>query len=162
MLCEVCGRESQQLRTVLIEGSELNVCPECARFGVERSPKPKKSNIPLHVAEALEKREKRSQPRDIFQEPMEELVADYSQRIRRARERLGWTPEELGKRAKEKKSVILKLEAGEMRPDDALARKLERVLGIKLRERPTSVAPPPPGPRRGLTLGDLIKIKKNG
>jgi len=162
VLCEVCGKESRMLRTVLIEGSELNACPECARFGVEKSPRPKRSSAPVHVSEALERRERRSQPRDIFQETAEELVPDFPQRIRRARERLGWTPEELGKRASEKKSVVLKLEAGEMRPDDALTRKLERLLGIKLRERPSSAAPPPAGPRRGVTLGDLIKLQKRG
>lgn len=160
MLCEVCGRECQLLKTVLIEGSELNACPDCARFGVERSPRPKRSSAPVHVSEALEQRERRSQPRDIFQEAGEDLVDDYPQRIRRARERLGWNPEELGKRANEKKSVVLKLEAGEMRPDDALIRKLERLLGIKLRERPASVSAPRAAPQRGLTLGDIIKFQK--
>jgi len=160
MLCEVCGKPTQMLRVVLIEGSELNACPECAKFGVERSPKPKKTTAPVRVSEALERREKRFQPRDALQDMAEELVPDFHQRIRRAREKLMWTPEDLGKKINEKKSVILKLESGQMRPDDALVRKLERMLNIKLRERPTLASAPKSAIQRNLTLGDLIKMEK--
>lgn len=161
MLCEVCGKQTQMLRVVSIEGSELNACPECARFGVERSPKPKRSTAePVHVSEALEKREKRAQTRDVLQDMPDELVTDFGQRIRKARERLAWTPEDLGKKINEKKSVILKLESGQMRPDDALTRKLERFLSIKLKEKPTQISAPRASGQRGLTLGDLIKIEK--
>lgn len=161
VLCEVCGKQTQMLRVVSIEGSELNACPDCARFGVERSPKPKRSTAePVRVSEALEKREKRAQARDVFQEMSEELAPDFAQRIRKAREKLNWTPEDLGKKTNEKKSVILKLESGQMRPDDALIRKLERFLGIKLKERPTQTMAPKSSGQRGLTLGDFIKIQK--
>jgi len=149
------------LRVVSIEGSELNACPDCARFGVEKSPRPKRTTAePVHVSEALEKREKRAQTFDVFQQAAEELVADFPQRIRKARERLNWTPEDLGKKINEKKSVILKLEAGQMRPDDALARKVERALGIRLKERPTQAAAPKAAAHRGLTLGDIVKLEK--
>ena len=161
VLCEVCGKQTQMLRVVLIEGSELNACPDCSKFGVERSPKPKRTTAaPVHVSEALEKREKRAQTFDVFQQGSEELAVDFSQRIRKARERLNWTPEELGKKINEKKSVILKLEAGQMRPDDNLIRKVERALGIKLKERPAQSAAPRAAGHRGLTLGDLIRIDK--
>lgn len=161
MLCEVCGRQTQMLRVVSIEGSELNACPDCARFGVEKSPKPKRTTAaPVHVSEALEKREKRAQTVDVFQQASLELAPDFPQRIRRARERLNWTPEDLGKKLNEKKSVVLKLEAGQMRPDDALIKKVERTLGIKLKERPTQSVAPKSSGHRGLTLGDLIKLDK--
>lgn len=160
LLCEICGKQTQLLRTVLIEGSELNACPECARFGVERSPRPKKTTAPVHVSEALERREKRTYTRDILQDSAEELVGDFHIRIRKARERLLWTPEDLGRKINEKKSVILKLEGGQMRPDDSLIRKLERTLNIKLKERPTMASAPRSAVQRGLTLGDLIRIEK--
>jgi putative transcription factor len=161
VLCEVCGRQTQMLRVVFIEGSELNACPDCARFGIEKSPKPKRStSAPVHVSEALEKREKRAQTRDVLQDMAEELVPDFAQRIRKARERQNWTPEDLGKKINEKKSVILKLESGQMRPDDSLIRKLERFLNIKLKERPTQVMAPKSSGQRGLTLGDLMKIER--
>ncbi len=160
MLCEICGKQTQMLRVVLIEGSELNACPDCAKFGVERSPKPKKTTAPVQVSEAMERREKRAQTRDALQDTAEELVPDFHLRIRRAREKLLWTPEDLGKKINEKKSVILKLEGGQMRPDDALVRKLERMLAIKLKERPTMASAPKSAVQRGLTLGDFIRIEK--
>jgi len=160
VLCEVCGKQSVMLKCVLIEGSELNACPQCAKFGVERSAKPKTTTAPVHVSEALEKRERRSQQKDVFSENAEELVADFPQRIRRARERLGWSPEDLGKKLNEKKSVVLKLESGQMRPDDQLVRKLEKLLGIKLKDRPTAMSAPRTVQQRGLTLGDLIRYEK--
>lgn len=160
MLCEICGKQTQMLRVVKIEGSELNACPECAKFGIEKSPRPKKTTAPVHISEALERREKRTQTRDVLQEAAEELVPDFHLRIRRARERLMWTPEDLGKKINEKKSVILKLEGGQMRPDDLLVRKLERMLNIKLKERPTMASAPRSAVQRGLTLGDLIRIER--
>jgi len=161
VLCEVCGKQTLMLRVVSIEGSELNACQDCAKFGVERSPRPKRTTAePVHVSEALEKREKRAHSIDVFQQAAEELAPDFSQRIRKARERLNWTPEDLGKKINEKKSVILKLEAGQMSPDDALIRKVERALGIKLKERPTQSMAPRAAGHRGLTLGDFIKLDK--
>ena len=88
------------------------------------------------------------------------LVSDFHVRIRRAREKLLWTPEDLGKKINEKKSVILKLEGGQMHPDDTLVRKLERTLNIKLKERPTMASAPKSAVARGLTLGDFIRVEK--
>jgi len=160
VLCEICGKLTQMLRVVLIEGSELNACPDCAKFGVERSPKPKKTSEPVHVSEALERRDKRAQTRDVLQDSAEELVPDYHIRIRKSREKLLWTPEDLGKKINEKKSVILKLESGQMRPDDSLIRKLERMLNIRLKERPTLASAPKSAVQRGLTLGDFMRVEK--
>jgi putative transcription factor len=160
VLCEICGKQTTMLRVVLVEGSELNACPDCAKFGVERSPKPKATSAPVHISEAMERREKRTQTRDVLQDGAEELVADFHIRIRKAREKLLWTPEDLGKKINEKKSVILKLEAGQMRPDDSLIRKLERMLNIKLKERPTLASAPRSAVQRGLTLGDFIRVEK--
>jgi len=160
VLCEICGKLTPMLRVVAIEGSELNACQDCARFGVERSPKPKKTSAPVHVSEALERREKRTQTRDVLTDAAEELVPDFHVKIRKAREKLLWTPEDLGKKINEKKSVILKLESGQMRPDDTLIRKLERMLNIRLKERPTLSSAPKSAVSRGLTLGDFMRVSK--
>ena len=160
MLCEICGRQTNMLRVVRIEGSELNACPDCAKFGVDKAPRPKASTAPVHISEAIERREKRTQTRDVLVDGAEELVSDFHVRIRKAREKLLWTPEDLGRKINEKKSVILKLEGGQMHPDDALVRKLERTLNIKLKERPTLASAPKSAVQRGLTLGDLIRYEK--
>ena len=70
-----------------------------------------------------------------------ELAPDWFQRIRIAREHRGWTPEEFGKKLNEKKSVVLKVESGSFRPPDALIRKIEHQLGIRLRADPEANPP---------------------
>lgn len=69
-----------------------------------------------------------------------ELAEDWSKRIRLAREKLAWTPEEFGKRLNEKKSVVLKIESGHFRPPDHQIHKIEQMLKIRLRADPN---PPP-------------------
>lgn len=82
---------------------------------------------------------RRTEERDLFSEiPEMDLAADWPQRIRSAREARQWTPEDLGKRLNEKKSVVLKLEAGSFRPPDALVRKLEHMLAVRLRAEPAT------------------------
>jgi putative transcription factor len=71
-----------------------------------------------------------------------ELVPDWNQRIRVAREALQWTPEVLGKKLNEKKSVVLKIESGSFRPPDALIRKIEHLLHVRLRAPPEPTGQP--------------------
>ena len=60
------------------------------------------------------------------------LREDYSKVIKNARELLGIKQDELGMKISEKPSVISHLEAGSIKPTDALARKLEHFLKIEL------------------------------
>jgi putative transcription factor len=87
-----------------------------------------------------------------------ELAMDYSTRVKKARMAKGWTPEDLGKKINEKKSLITKLEAGEIKPNEKLRKKLERTLGIKLTEEleDVKVAKKKSSPT---VLGDIVKIK---
>jgi putative transcription factor len=91
-----------------------------------------------------------------------EIVEDFHNRIREAREKLGLSHEELGKRLNQKVSLLKKLESGKMVPDNVLATKLEHSLRIKLivpaTEEKVSEAKIPKAPARELTLGDLIKL----
>jgi len=65
-----------------------------------------------------------------------ELAPDWGKRIRLAREARLWTPEVLGKKLNEKKSVVLKIESGNFHPPDALVRKIEHLLQVRLRAEP--------------------------
>ncbi len=60
------------------------------------------------------------------------LREDFSSVIKNARESLGITQEELGRKINEKPSMIGHLENGSMKPDDILAKKLEHFLKIHL------------------------------
>ena len=60
------------------------------------------------------------------------LREDYGKAIKSAREALGRTQEDLGRKFSVKPSVISQLEVGSMTPDDLLAKKLEHFLKIEL------------------------------
>ena len=144
MLCEMCGKEVDGLQRVRIEGTVLGLCASCSRFGevvpgeVRRGPaEAGPAGAPGAVDERLRLRARRMAERDLYQElPELELLPDWPQRVRRAREQLGWTPEELGHRLNEKKSLVLKLESGHIHPSDATVRKVEHLLKVRLRANP--------------------------
>ena len=100
-------------------------------------------------------------PKDVYTQGGElELVEDFSQKIRSAREARGWKQADLGAKINERVSVIAKLESGMMTPGDELVRKLERELGIKLKERVQAIAAKKAAASAGLTLGDLMKMNE--
>jgi len=92
---------------------------------------------------------------------MDEVAADYDQRIRNAREQEGLTQEELAQQINEKASLVRKLERGDILPSDDVQRKLERKLGIALTESGDGEDEEweSGGDGQGLTLGDMVKRK---
>ena len=126
MLCEMCGRETRVLKSVEIDGAVLRVCERCARFG-------KEVQAPRRQVAVPKRRRVRREERDIFDEMTEDLVEDYPRRVREARQRMGLSQEDLGKKIGERRSVIQKIEAGDKIPEDRVVRKLERFLKITLR-----------------------------
>jgi len=95
----------------------------------------------------------------------QEVVEGYHAKIRQAREKLGLSHEELGKKINEKASVLSKLETGKMTPNNMLVTKLEHALKIKLlvpiKEEKIS-QDMPKLPNHETTLGDLIQLNKKG
>jgi putative transcription factor len=145
MLCEMCGQDVESTSRVQVEQSVLRLCPACAKFGTAIDPPP----APLPSEDAPVRRSpgppparsapraRRLEERDLYTEIGElELAPDWGQRVRKARDALAWTPEELAKRLNEKKSVVLKIESGAMHPPDSLVRKLEHLLKVRLRAEP--------------------------
>ena len=65
---------------------------------------------------------------------MDQIVTDYDERIRTARESLGIAQEELADTLNEKASVIRKLERGDIMPTDDVQEKLESKLDVSLTE----------------------------
>ena len=123
--CELCGATIYgKASTIEIDGAILQVCEKCSRFGKRVTSRP--SAIPVKRAIAPTNRLN-------FEE---ELVVreDFHILIKRAREGLGLTQEELGRKLGEKTSVISKLETGKLKPSIPLARKIEHALKIKILE----------------------------
>jgi len=90
-----------------------------------------------------------------------EVVEDYAERIREAREEMGLTREILARMVGEKESTIRRIESGKLTPSIDLAKKLERVLKITLLQ-PVSEgleALREEGEEYYLTLGDVVEFK---
>jgi putative transcription factor len=156
--CEICGAEvSGQPQRIVIDGSTLDVCKGCARFGKPEdkwSPVPKKM-VPTERAFTV----RRPRPRDHFKD-LVELVPDFGVKIREARESMGLSPEELGARIKEKATLLKKIEREEISPEDEVRKKLERELKIKLTDQASDAKVKSGGASKGLTLGDIASIKR--
>lgn len=165
MNCEICGKpiEGRPIRTK-IDGSVLEVCKECSKFGRVQKDTPLERKFVSRNKKGNP--QKRPQARQNVQrrreEPMDELVEDYNIIIRKARESKGWTREELGAKMYEKVSVINRIESGKMEPDTKLAKKFEKTLNITLIEKYDdmdleSFKSSASGPN---TLGSIVKIKR--
>ncbi|MBX5328110.1 MAG: multiprotein bridging factor aMBF1 [Candidatus Bathyarchaeota archaeon] len=166
MRCEVCGRKifGKPLR-VIIEGAKLTVCNECSKHGTTiweetkpkvATPKPKATLQPL-----------KTQSKKTTEAPVDaglELIENFDSKIRQAREKLGLSHEELGKKINEKISVLKKIETGKIKPDNVLTTKLERALKVRLlvpaSEEKTPQTNITKTSTRELTLGDLIQLNK--
>jgi putative transcription factor len=164
MRCEVCGRKihSDPVRAN-IEGAKLTVCLECSKHGKViyeeadvSQPSPTKSYI--HIPVIMKK------PPVAQVQISQEVVEDYAAKIRTAREKLGLSHDDLGKKIMEKASLLRHVETGKMSPNNQLAGKLEHVLKIKLMvpiadEKVTTA--PANKESDGMTLGDLVEMDKN-
>ena len=161
MQCEVCGRQifGAPIRAI-IEGAEMTVCSECAKLGSgywePKLQRRAKKSIKRQPTISFSKRKQRPTVTETL-----ELVGDFGQRVRQAREGLGLSHEDLGRKISEKVSVLRKIESGKMVPDLVLAEKLEHALKITLRVPASepNVQPVLPSKPRGTTLGDLIQFK---
>jgi len=92
-----------------------------------------------------------------------EVVPDYAQRVREARERLGWTQRMLAQKAKVSENVIRRIETGSLTPSIDLAKRLEKILGVKLLEPVVEEEEEYSGRKSGfyLTLGDIAEIRED-
>jgi len=163
--CEVCGRRIiGPPYKAMIEGAKMLVCAECSKLGSvywEAKTEPRMKKVSKRLPQPVIA--PRKQPSIIVEESVE-LIDDFGVKVRRAREKLGLSHEDLGKKISEKVSVLRKIESGKMTPDNLLIEKLQHALKIKLLV-PVSE---PKVPSKALassrpsapTLGDIAKVKK--
>ena len=163
MPCEMCGADAP-LRRATIEGTVMMVCPSCAKLGVEYVGAGAEVTGKSRVVDSLQRRATRSRERDVYSEMQGELADDYGEGIRRARQKRGLSVEDLARKINEKSTFLSKIEAGQQRPSDELTKKLERELGVKLREAADAAGPSATQPAKRsasgpVTLGDFIREK---
>ena len=145
----MCGREGADIRAI-VEGTVLNVCKTCAKFGnVIEIKKPVVNEevrrvIPIKQVEIVDR-----------------IVDNYASIVKKEREKSGLKQEEVAKQIAEKESVIHKIETGNLKPSLKLAKKLEQFFKIKLieeyKEEKSKVLDLKDS---DLTIGDLLRIKK--
>ena len=154
--CELCGRQlTTGKRAVLIDGIPFNVCIPCSKHGKPHESVPPDSNTinrggkAINVIKPSTNRNviKPSTNRNVIKPSTNKsrhlanriqmtddtiLTSDFSKLIREARMKKGFTHEQLAKLMNERATLLKKFETGALKPDEILARKLERHLGIKL------------------------------
>ncbi len=147
--CEICGKRYDILSRALVEGVMIDVCDNCGKFGKVVSasrnlsePTQKRFIAKINVSE-------------------ENIIDNYSELIRKGREKKGLKQEELAKEIAEKESIIHKIETGSMKPSLTLARKLEQFLDIKLVEMLENEKEVGLNVKNSeMTIGDMLKIQK--
>jgi putative transcription factor len=160
MQCEICGAEIREKpMCITIDNSELQVCQKCAPYGKpvdKRTPVSRKVTPVVRTVTRTGNRPKK----DFFDILKDELLDNYDQIIRDAREAKGWSQEDLAENIKEKVSLIKKIERSEIVPEEPVRKKLEHTLNIKLTERVEVSGQDVSHLKKDTTLGDIVKIKK--
>lgn len=168
MRCEVCGGHIRgKPKKVVIEGAKMLVCEQCARLGsIYLEPEVKRftsSYIPTRGTKktlpsiTLSTRRKAASLREDL-----EIKEGFGSLVRKAREMMDLSQEDLGRKMGEKVSVLKKIESEKMIPDQKLAKKLEHVLKVELLipskdyEISERISSPPPS---GVTIGEIAQLK---
>ena len=123
--CELCGHQTLEKKMVVVDGTVFNVCVACSKHG--------KPYVPPQVAAKRKKpplAPKLQKKIGLADETI--LTPNFARLIREARMKMGLTHEQLGMKMNEKAQLLKKFETGTLKPDEILAKKLERYLGIKL------------------------------
>ncbi len=168
--CHICGKPAEGAGVV--EGARVDLCDDCADYARDFQYYPRFKPRRQQPQQQTLMREKKTQAQF-------ELAEDYAKRLREAREKRGWTREELGKRTLISQQEIVSFEEGRVKPKIEQARKLEFALNVKLLEvQENENAGRAPltetelermvrdaASRRGdrdtrLTLADLVEVKK--
>ena len=161
MECEMCGKKVGT-RRYMVEGTVMNLGLECAKYGTPLDA-PAPVGTQASMQQGLERREQRMSSRNVYDGGDQSvMVEDFGPRIHKAREAKGLSHEQLGNKVSARVPELKHIEAGKLRPSDAVAKKLERELGITLFEKVEGPAPVVSGVKKagggsGLTIGDLLK-----
>lgn len=163
--CEVCGRKiyGKSIR-VIIERAKLTVCSECSNHGKIIKEEKLKQKLGIRKSIKVPLRTQKIRALKSKVNTAQELVENFAWKIKQARERFSLSQEELANKMNEKASIIKKIEAGKIVPNNMIVAKLEHILRIKLlfpikdeKLLPAYLTEPV---SRALTFGDLVQMNK--
>ena len=171
LTCDVCGAPIEGEPVIVeIDGAVLTLCQRCARKytnvkGVRVIKGPSQVQAvqqPMTVVRYESRRGvtyRVSRPR--VNVDRYEVVENYAELIKEARESLGMSRDVLAKVIGVKESVLKRIEDGQLIPDVELARKLEKALGISLLRESEEVGTEVQKPvSKSLTLGDVVTLRE--
>lgn len=147
--CELCGQDSDSLTTVKIEGAKLDVCDSCSDMGEEVETKQKKTRKKKKKSDSSSRKRKEKV-----------LAQNYGEKIKKARENEPLSIKEVANDLNEKESLIKKIESEKLKPDKALAQKLEHKFDITLYTTPSvNDVDTDSSDTRKARVGDVADIK---
>ena len=162
MFCEVCGHEIVgKPARALVEGATLVVCKQCLGLGTELPgfpdrPRPRAPAPFSRARPPIERLPKAVEELDVLEE--------YPRVIKEAREKMGLSQQELAFKAKERLTMIQKIELGKILPPMLLTKELEHILRVKLlvprEEIEVAVPRAKPVTDSGATLGDVAVVRQ--
>jgi len=160
--CDVCGSPIKgEPLLVEIDEAVLALCSDCARRYVSSK------EVRFSKAEGSTTRIKRRDTRrgTTFRVNRSvdryEIVEDYAELVKSARENLGMSREVLAKTLGIKESIIKKIEEGQLIPDIDLARRLEKILNVRLlTESENENTEVRRNTSKELTLGDVVVLRR--
>jgi len=118
--CELCGKSTDKLYKVYIEGTILNVCTDCLKYG---KPVDENGNIT---------KENKLEIKEIIGEVVDE---NYNKILIKYREEHKLKQEDMAKLLGIKESLYKSIENKKIIPDINLAKKIEKILGIKITKK---------------------------
>ena len=150
--CELCGKDTDNLTKVKIEGAKLKACNTCKDMGEEVKTESKQKR--------RKKKTKKKSRTSKRKGSNKVLVDDYGTKVKNARVDETLSMAELADEMNIKSSVLKKIEREEFKPDKTLAQSLSKRLGVELYTNPEAYeVESSSGDNRDATLGDVAEIK---
>lgn len=176
LTCDICGRVIEGEPVVVeVDGAVLNLCQRCASKYINvKGVKILSGNIQPQAAQPrtpLPARRLQPQPRpqqrragdvSIRQAERLEIIENFGEVIKDARTRMGMSRDVLAGMLGIKESTLRNIEEGKLIPDINLARKIEKVLRVKLLVEGEEYSESGTGGAGigEVTLGDIVEIRK--
>lgn len=126
--CELCGRKISTAYIINIENVRLRVCEKCSNdkkvLFIDDGKQKAASTADKYIENSSDNDE------------IEQIIDDYGEAIKRARESMGLSLKVLAELLNEKESFLARIERQKTTPNSKLIEKLEKTLNIKLIENP--------------------------
>ncbi|MGC8571113.1 MAG: multiprotein bridging factor aMBF1 [Caldivirga sp.] len=172
--CDICGREiNGEPIVVEIDGAVLTLCQRCAsRYAnvkgvrvvsgvIQQTPSGQATIKPRQRYITPVRQVKRRSEVNVNQAERLEVIDNYGEVIKDARSRLGMSRDVLASMLGIKESTLRNIEDGKLIPDINLARRMEKVLGVKLLvEREEAEMEFGESGGGEVTLGDIVEIRR--